>query len=235
MLWFIGASWQQLIIGLLVRIVIIIAILPVHEYAHARMAYKLGDDTAKKMGRLTLNPVAHIDWIGAALLILFGFGWAKPVPVNPYRFDNQAKRKRGMALTALAGPLSNIAVAMISIFIMRIVACFSMSYSTANLIYFALTWLFTINITLAVFNLLPIYPLDGSRILGGILPNKWNEFMAKNSQIISIVAMIVLVTGVLDPVINFFSDGLSGFMLFCADGLFDLIGLEETTMWSGIF
>lgn len=235
MLWFIGASWQQLIIGLIVRVIIIVAILPVHEYAHARMAYRLGDDTAKQMGRLTLNPTAHIDWAGAACIILFGFGWAKPVPVNPYRFDNQAKRKQGMALTALAGPLSNLAVAMLSIFILRIVACFNMSFNAAYLINFALTWLFTINITLAVFNLLPIYPLDGSRILGGILPNKWNEFMARNSRMISIVALVVLVTGILDPVINFFSNGLTDFMLFCVDGLFDLVGLEEAYMWSNIF
>jgi len=231
-LWFLNISLPEFIIGLVVRIIIILGVLPIHEYAHARMAYKLGDDTAKQMGRLTLNPLAHIDWIGAGLIILFGFGWAKPVPVNPYRFKNQAKRKWGMALTALAGPLSNCAVALISIFLLRLAACFRMNMVAASLISFGLSWLFTINITLAVFNLLPIHPLDGSRILGGILPNKWNEFMAKNSQIVTIVAMIVLFSGVLDPVINFFSNGLQNAMFFCVDGLFDLVGLKEVYYWS---
>jgi len=235
MFWFVGISWQQFLIGIAVRLLIIFAVLPIHEYAHARMAYKLGDDTAKQMGRLTLNPLAHIDWIGAGLILLFGFGWAKPVPVNPYRFDNQSKRKQGMALTALAGPLSNLAVALISVFILRIVACFYMPYGAAVLVNFALTWLFTINITLAVFNLIPIHPLDGSRILGGILPNSWNDFINKNSQIVTIIAMVAIFAGVLDPVINFFSNGLSDAMLFVADGLFDLVGLHESPMWSGIF
>ena len=103
-LWFMHvSSWQELVIGLAIRVFIIMFILPVHEFAHGWAANKLGDPTAKMMGRLTLNPMAHIDWLGAGLLILLGFGWAKPVPVNPYNFKDRTHKKRGMALTALIG------------------------------------------------------------------------------------------------------------------------------------
>lgn len=235
MLWFIGASWPELILGLAVRLFIILAILPIHEYAHARMAYKLGDSTAKNMGRLTLNPLAHVDYIGAGLLILFGFGWAKAVPVNPYRFNNQSKRKQGMALTALAGPVSNIIVAAVALLIFRIVAIFPIEYDKAIWIYLAFDLLISINIGLAVFNLLPVYPLDGSRILAAVLPDKWNDFMNKNSQMITMVTMILVFVGVLDPVISFLRNGLMDGMTFCINGLFNLVGLDVADIWSSIF
>ena len=226
MLWFTQVnSWQDLLIGLAVRLLIIFLVLPLHECAHGWMANKLGDDTAERMGRMTLNPMAHIDWLGAACIILVGFGWAKPVPVNPYRFDNQAKRKRGMALTALAGPVSNLLVAIISIVILRAVMCFPISGKAYSLVYIGLYWLYSINISLAVFNLLPIYPLDGSRIIGGVLPDKWNDFLERNSRVISIVTMVLLFGGLLDPVINFLVGGVSSGIMFCVDALFGIFGL----------
>ena len=106
------------ILKYVVRIIIIFTILPIHEYAHAWAAKKLGDDTALYSGRLTLNPLAHIDPIGAILLFFTGFGWAKPVPVNPMRFK---KSRKGMALTALAGPASNLIVAFIALIILRFI------------------------------------------------------------------------------------------------------------------
>ena len=226
MLWFLQVnSWQELLIGFAVRLLIIFLVLPVHECAHGWMANKLGDDTALRMGRLTLNPLAHIDWLGAACIILVGFGWAKPVPVNPYRFDNQAKRKRGMALTALAGPVSNLLVAIISMILLRAIFCFPVSGRAASLIMFAFQWLYSINISLAVFNLLPIYPLDGSRIIGGVLPDRWNNFLERNSRVISIITMVILFGGLLDPVINFLYVNVFNGIWFCIDGLFGIFGL----------
>ncbi len=217
-------SWQELVIGLSVRIMVIFLVMPVHEYAHAWMANRLGDDTAKRMGRLTLNPLAHINWLGAACIILFGFGWANPVPVNPFRFDNQAKRKRGMALTALAGPTSNLIVAFIGFIAMAILSLITIKSKTLDFIYIGFYYLASINISLAVFNLLPVFPLDGSRILGGILPDKWNNFLERNSQVVSIVTMAIIFTGVLSPVVNFLFNIVSKLMLGLVGLIFRLFG-----------
>jgi Zn-dependent protease len=138
--------------------------LPVHEFSHAYAAYKLGDDTAKRMGRLTLNPIKHLDPFGAVLMIFTGFGWAKPVPINPNNFRN---RKKGFALSALAGPLSNIILAYLAIVIYRL-----FGLSPSGIIGLFFYYLAILNIGLGVFNLIPVPPLDGSRIFSLILPEK---------------------------------------------------------------
>jgi Zn-dependent protease len=138
--------------------------LPMHEFAHAFAANKLGDDTAKRMGRLTLNPIKHLDPMGAILMIFTGFGWAKPVPINPNNFRN---RKTGFALSALAGPVSNLALAYVSIVILRLLRL--SPSGGAGLFFF---YLAVLNIGLGVFNLIPVPPLDGSRIFSLILPEK---------------------------------------------------------------
>lgn len=144
-----------------------------HEVSHGYVAFLLGDRTAKDSGRLSLNPIKHIDPIGLICMIIFRFGWAKPVPVNPYYFKN---RKGGMALTALAGPLSNLLFALISFFLIWILTLIPITSQTVyNVLNFCLS-LFTIlaslNIGLAIFNLIPIPPLDGSKILNALLPDK---------------------------------------------------------------
>lgn len=148
--------------------------LPFHEYAHALAAYRLGDPTSRERGRLTLNPLAHLDIMGCIMMLIVGIGYAKPVPINPYNFKNPRK---GMMLTGLAGPLANILLAFIGMLIFKILdipyALTSFgSLEAAAVIMFALQFFILINLRLAVFNLLPIPPLDGWRVVSYFLPVK---------------------------------------------------------------
>ena len=151
--------------------------LPVHELSHGFIAYKLGDDTAYYQGRLTLNPFAHLDLFGTISMILFGYGWAKPVPVNPMRF--RGNMRLGMALTAVAGPVSNLILSLICMVLLK---CANLLGGATEIEFFYfLGWIFAemsfANIGLAFFNLLPIPPLDGSRVLNYFLPYRAQQFM----------------------------------------------------------
>lgn len=154
-----------------------------HEWAHAWSASRLGDDTAKRMGRLTLNPLAHADLFGTILLPLLGvpFGWAKPVPVNPARFRRGVKMSTGMMLTASAGPLSNFFLATVCSVIIGVMARFAPGLlEPGNGVRDLLIMMVLINVTLGVFNLVPLPPLDGSRIVDGLMPLRlrpmWDQF-----------------------------------------------------------
>ena len=162
---------QTALINLLVLLFVVFAINPVHEYAHALVAYKLGDNTAKNMGRLTMNPLASFDLFGTLMFLLVGIGWAKPVPINPNNFKKVSPRG-GMVLTAAAGPLSNLIVAFISTLVVAATYKFAGMSGGAQYVIIAFRLLAQINVMLAVFNLIPLPPLDGSRILAGILPDK---------------------------------------------------------------
>jgi Zn-dependent protease len=165
------------IVYILLSATAVLITLTLHECAHGYMAYKLGDPTARNMGRLTLNPISHIDPIGALCLIFFRFGWAKPVPINPRHFK---KPKRDFALTALAGPLSNIIMAFVSagLYLLLFAALRDVVFSKDFLYQLAkntLSFIFifhSVNVGLGVFNLIPVPPLDGSRLLNVILPPK---------------------------------------------------------------
>jgi Zn-dependent protease len=156
----------------------------IHEYAHGLAAFKMGDPTAKAAGRLTLNPIPHIDPLGALCMIIFRFGWSKPVPINENNFD---KRELGTAVTALAGPISNLLVAGL----LALINCFLNPDLNSIFGSFLLTFT-TINLALAFFNLLPIPPLDGHKIVRAILPRKIRYYW-ENLEKFSIILLVILI------------------------------------------
>lgn len=198
------------VIGILVVLLVVFLILPFHEWAHAFTALKLGDTSVKYRGRLTLNPLAHIDPFGALALLLFGFGWAKPVPVDPSNFK---KPKLGMGIVALMGPVANIVAAIAGGLIFQAVVKFAPSFFSQQgfgyYVYLFLSYYVSINVSLAVFNLLPIPPLDGSKILFIFLPDKAVLWFYRYQNIISIVLIALLWLGVLSVPLSF----LSGYVL----------------------
>ncbi len=156
----------------------------IHEYAHGLAAYKMGDPTAKTAGRLTLNPIPHIDPVGAICMILFRFGWSKPVPINEYNFE---RRELGTAITALAGPLSNLLVVGI-----LAIANFLFKPDLSSIFGFFLLTFTSINLVLAFFNLLPIPPLDGHKIVRAILPKKIRYYWERLEKF-SIIWLIIFI------------------------------------------
>lgn len=198
---------MDLIISLCARVFIIFCVLPIHEFAHAYVANKLGDPTARLSGRLTLNPLAHIDPLGSLMIILVGFGYAKAVPVNMRNFKS-SKRKQYMALTALAGPVSNVIMAFIFTFLYCLIYYkFAVNEMMA---YIGLFFMYaaTVNITLAVFNLVPIPPLDGSRILSAILPDRAYYKLMQYERYIVLGVFLLIVLGVLDTPLSLASSFL---------------------------
>lgn len=185
------------LIAMISGAVIVLVTITVHELAHGYIAYLLGDNTAKDAGRLSLNPLAHLDPLGAILLFVTGFGWAKPVPINPFYF--KGNRSRGVMLVSVAGPLSNILLAFILAMLIPLAVKFNMSLAQiiASAIY--------LNIYMAIFNLLPIPPLDGSKILAGLIPKgaayKYLSVMDKYGMILLLVLAISNVFGrIISPI-----------------------------------
>ena len=163
------------LLSMVTRLAAVLLCLTVHESCHGLAAYALGDPTARREHRLSLNPLRHIDWFGLLMMFVAGFGWAKPVPVNPNYFK---KPKQGMALTALAGPVSNFLLALLTLLVARIF-CDVAAYSEANQrILDFLLMVALLSIGLGLFNLLPIPPLDGSKVLFAVLPDRaYNQLM----------------------------------------------------------
>lgn len=199
-----GGSKAELI-QFLLTIPIILFSLSFHEYSHAYAAYKMGDPTARNLGRMTLNPIKHLDPLGTVMMLLIGFGYAKPVPVNSRNFKNA---KKGMALTAFAGPLSNLFLAIVSALILRILivvlngatitAEFQFNFYTLLLDFFYLFHI--LNLSLAVFNMIPIPPLDGSRLANIFLPDKIYFGLMKYERYImlALIAVVFILPRVTD-------------------------------------
>lgn len=168
----------------------------VHELAHGWVAYRMGDPTAKYAGRLTLNPLKHLDPIGTAMLFIFGFGWAKPVPVN---FNQLHNTRLGLILVSSAGIIANMVFAFLAVLLLQLLSP-SSSGSIGQFLYY----LAQINIILASFNLIPIPPLDGSKILMGFLPERFQYAFSRLEPFGFFIIIGLLYLGALDPVIHFF-------------------------------
>lgn len=208
-------DFMMIVVSILASLVVIFLIMPFHEWAHAFVAYKLGDTGIKQRGRLTLNPIEHIDPIGALMIIFLGFGWAKPVPIDDRNFKNP---KIGMGISALAGPLANFIAALVGGFILSALEAFFPTFIIAGAGYYIAIFLYyyiVLNVTLAVFNLVPIPPLDGSKILFMFLPDRAVAFFYKYERYFSlaIIALIwfrLLPIGVVGNYVTNFIMWLSG-------------------------
>ena len=205
---------NQIVYYLIIAPPILLA-LTFHEYAHAFVANRLGDATAKEQGRLTMNPLVHLDLLGTAMLFIASIGWAKPVPVNPFAFKNP---KRDLLWVSLAGPGSNLLLAFIFGLVCRVLGVESLQnpgYGIAGIINFLVGYGMVVNIVLAIFNILPIPPLDGSKILMGLVPQKYENHFAPLMRygptlLIVIIAMgfiakIPILWFIINPFVKFFS------------------------------
>ncbi len=210
----------------ILMIPVLLISLTVHEFSHGYIAYRLGDMTAKNEGRLTLNPIKHLDPIGTIMMFVARIGWAKPVPINPYFFRD---RKKGTMLVSVAGPLSNLLMAFIAIFIYKIFVLSMYGMLIAGnkpLIYLVdfLILFFSVNLSLAVFNLLPVPPLDGSKILSGVLPSETYFRFMQYERMIGMVFLFVVIVfpGVLGSILGFFTEPIANSMIWVIDKIIGL-------------
>ena len=214
--WFQGIDLSRIIEWIMFAAAALIAIC-VHESSHALSALWLGDDTAKRMGRISLNPLHHLDVVGFLMMVVVHFGWAKPVPISPYRMTKVKNPKVGMALTAAAGPLSNVILALLFDFGFCVGFEFyrqgvlTGTMGAKGWLYYLCLFLyrcFMLNAGLAVFNLIPISPLDGSKILAIFLPDKAHAWLMRYERYGFAILAVLLFTGILSGPLNFLVTGL---------------------------
>lgn len=214
---------NEAVMKLFSHLIVLFTAMPVHECAHAWAAEKLGDDTAKRQGRVTLNPLAHLSLWGSLLLIFAGFGWGKPVQIDARNFKNPRK---GMMLSALAGPASNLVLAFISMIVVKCCYFFSVVNESMTLFYVSQAFLYVmlINISLAVFNFLPIPPLDGSKIFNAILPEELYFKIMRYEQYIFLAVMALVWSGLLDKPLGFLSNKVILAMDFLTGWVTNILG-----------
>lgn len=212
-----------MLIMLLSSMAVIFITLPIHEWAHGFVSTKLGDPTPRYQGRLTLNPMAHFDLMGALGILLLGIGWAKPVQVNARYYKNP---KWGMALVALAGPLSNIVLAFIMLLINNILKVTGLvENAIIEQLYYFLLYIAIISISLAVFNLIPVPPFDGSRILFVFLPQRFYFQIMRYERYIFIGIFVLVYSGLLDRPLDFLNLKLFDALYYLAQLPFKLFGV----------
>lgn len=212
-----SVEFIDILVYLLSTVTVVLLTLPIHEFAHGFVAVKLGDNTPRYEGRLSLNPFAHLDLIGSLCILLFGFGWAKPVRVNPYNFRNP---KRDMAIVALAGPLSNIFLALISLLLYNLVIVLYLNMLAVEAFLYVASffyWIAFINVSLATFNLIPIPPLDGSRILSVVLPDRTYYKLMQYERYFFWGVIILLWLGILDIPLDFLTSNILRLLEFITE------------------
>ncbi|PWM80103.1 MAG: site-2 protease family protein [Clostridium sp.] len=216
------------LLALLLTLPGVIVAITFHEFAHAFVADKLGDDTPRRQGRLNLNPLSHIDPVGFFMLIFAHFGWGKPVEINPANFNRKRSMSAQEALVALAGPVMNLIIAIVLTIILFTITTFTPTFilsTTGMLIGLTLQMAISVNIGLGVFNLIPLPPLDGSKILMHFLPYNAKTWFENNAQIFYIVFIVLWVTNlisyIISPVINIVSTGIYS-MVSALFGIFKL-------------
>lgn len=193
------------ILGVLLTLPGVLLAMTVHEFSHAKMADHFGDTTARRQGRLTLNPLAHIDPVGIFLLIFAHIGWGKPVEVNYNNLTTNKSRSYCEAMISLAGPLSNFILAIILTFVYYALGIFAIEFVSTTVGYILFTiigYAITVNIGLGVFNLIPLPPLDGEKIFRNIMPYKVKEWLTVNTNMLQFAFMILWITGLLGYVVS---------------------------------
>ena len=212
-----GLDWSYLT-NILLSIIPALICITLHELSHGFVAYKLGDTTAKDAGRLTLNPMKHLDIMGILMMVVFHFGWAKPVPVNMYRFKNP---KQGMAITAVAGPLMNVLITIVFLFLYGLLfrplgqenLVLEMIYLTAYL-----------SISFAIFNIIPISPLDGSKVLFSVLPSERYDQLMRYERYGMILLLVLVSSGIFGRPLSTATNWVFDKLFIFAEWGYELVG-----------
>lgn len=208
---------EMALLSLLLSVPAVLIAITFHEFAHAFAADKLGDDTPRRQGRLSLNPLDHLDPIGSLLLLVAGFGWGKPVQVNPRNYTRRISMEKGEAIVSLAGPLMNMVLAILFAIIYRLILHFAglefMLSTTGNIVMLLIYCIISVNVGLGIFNLIPLPPLDGSKIIMPFLNYNAKSWFINNSQIFYVIFVVIWITGLAGYIISPVIDWIVGILI----------------------